>query len=213
MKGVKTWDAIIIGGGVAGLSAAVYLGRAQRQTLVVDSGKSMAKWEPEVQNYLGFPKGISGERLLARGQQQAERYGVHFATDEITKAHKLKTVFRLFGRKRVYHAKSVVLATGIFHLPPAINGVRACLGHSMFFCKDCDGLRVRGKRIAIYGANDEAVDYALGILMYSSSVAIVTDARAPRWNKARARWICEYQIPVYRGRIERVTRRMILRST
>src|SRR6185295_11243502 len=99
MRKKKTWEAIIVGGGVAGLSAAIYLGRAQRQTLVVDSGKSMAKWEPEVQNYLGFPKGISGESLLARGQQQAKRYGVHFAIDEITRADKLKKIFRLLGRK------------------------------------------------------------------------------------------------------------------
>jgi thioredoxin reductase (NADPH) len=101
----------------------------------------------------------------------------------------------------------VVLATGIFHIPPDINGVRACLGHSMFFCKDCDGARVRGKRIAIYGANNEAVDYALGMLMYSSSIAIVTDGRTPQWSKGRARWIREYQIPVYPGHIKRAIRR------
>src|SRR5881394_3071669 len=98
MKWLKTWDAIVVGGGMAGLSAAIYLGRAQRQTLVIDSAKSMAKWEPHVQNYLGFPKGISGKSLLARGRQQAKRYGVHFAADEIIKAGKRKTVFRLLGR-------------------------------------------------------------------------------------------------------------------
>ena len=96
-----------------------------------------------------------------------------------------------------------MLATGIFHLPPDINGVKACLGHSMFFCKDCDGARVRGKRIAIYGANDETADYALGMLMYSSRVCVVTDGRAPRWSKARARWIREYRLPVYPKQIKR----------
>jgi thioredoxin reductase (NADPH) len=203
MPRLKTWDTIIVGAGMAGLSAAVYLGRSQRPTLVIDSAKSMAKWEPEVQNYLGFPKGISGESLLALGRQQAKRYGVHFAADEIVKAGKKDSAFRLLGRKRAYQSKSVVLATGIFHIPPEINGVRACLGHSMFFCKDCDGVRVRGKRIAIYGTTDEAADYALGMLMYSSSVSIVTDGGVPRWSKARARWLREYQIPVHQGHIER----------
>jgi thioredoxin reductase (NADPH) len=87
----EIWDAIIVGGGLAGLSAAIYLGRAQCHTLVIDSAKSMAKWEPNVENYLGFPQGISGLELLKRGRQQAKRYGVHFAADEIGKASREAT--------------------------------------------------------------------------------------------------------------------------
>ncbi len=111
-------------------------------------------------------------------------------------------MFKVRGRKRSYQRKFLLLATGIFHVPPDINGVNACLGHSMFFCKDCDGVRVRGKRIAIYGANDEAVEYALGMLLYSSDVAIVTDGRPTRWNKSSARSVREYQVPVYTDRIQ-----------
>lgn len=76
-------EVIVIGGGIAGLSAAIYLGRAQRDTLVIDSGHSMAKWEPSVENYLGFPKGVDGEDLLKYGRKQAERYEVEFGEDEI----------------------------------------------------------------------------------------------------------------------------------
>jgi thioredoxin reductase (NADPH) len=72
----------------------------------------------------------------------------------------------------------------------------------MFFCKDCDGVRVQGKRIAIYGTNDEAVKYALGMMLYSPHVAIVTDGRPPRWNRTHGRWIREYQVPVYTQRID-----------
>ena len=66
-----------------GLSAAIYLGRAERDTLVIDSGHSMAKWEPMVENYLGFPKGVGGEELLKYGRRQAKRHGVKFKKDEI----------------------------------------------------------------------------------------------------------------------------------
>jgi len=201
MRKKKTWEAIIVGGGVAGLSAAIYLGRAQRETLVIDSGKSMARYEPEVQNYLGFPRGIAGDELLKRGQAQAKRYGTHFLADEVLKASRRNGVFHLRGRRRSYCAKYLLLATGIFHVPPDINGVRSCLGHSMFFCKDCDGVRVRDKRIAIYGTNNEAAEYALGMLLYSSHVAIVTDGHEPKWDKAHARWIREYRIPVYSQKI------------
>ena len=207
MAKVKTWDAIIVGGGIAGLSAAIYLGRAQRATLVIDSGKSMAQWEPEVQNYLGFDKGIAGEELLKRGRQQARRYEVQFRQDEIVKARRRKGEFTLRGKKKSYRSRFLLLATGIFHIPPDINGVGACLGHSMFFCKDCDGVRVRNKRIAVYGANDEAAEYALGMLLYSSHVAVVTDGRQTRWNKSHGQRLLKCQVPIYRQPIERAVHR------
>jgi thioredoxin reductase (NADPH) len=71
----------------------------------------------------------------------------------------------------------------------------------MFFCKDCDGLRVKDKQIAIYGSNEEAAEYALGMLLYSSQVAIVTNGQRPDWSRRHGRWLREYQIPVYREAI------------
>jgi thioredoxin reductase (NADPH) len=194
-------EVIVIGGGIAGLSAAIYLGRAQRDTLVIDSGHSMAKWEPIVENYLGFPKGVGGEDLLKNGKRQARRYEVKFVKDEIATIRRNKNDFALRGQRRTYRARRLLLATGIFHLPPKIPGVRQCLGHSMFFCKDCDGVRVRHKRIAICGANNEAVEYALGMLFYSACVIIATNGEKPRWNRQHARWLKEYEIPVHRARI------------
>jgi thioredoxin reductase (NADPH) len=101
----------------------------------------------------------------------------------------------------------LLLATGIFHLPPEIPGVKQCLGHSMFFCKDCDGCRVREKRIAIIGANNEAVEYALGMLHYSACVIVATNGKKPNWDKQHARWLSEYEIPVERRSIKDVEHR------
>jgi thioredoxin reductase (NADPH) len=202
----NTREAIVIGGGIAGLSAAIYLGRAQRDTLVIDSGHSMAKWEPDVENYLGFPQGVAGEELLQNGRKQAKKYGVRFAQDEIKTVSANKSVFILRG-KRTYRTRRLLLATGIFHLPPDIPGVKQCLGHSMFFCKDCDGCRVRGKRIAIIGVNNEAVEYALGMLCYSACVIVATNGKKPGWDRQHARWLAEYEIPVARKRIRDVDHR------
>src|SRR3954449_8869409 len=83
----RTREVIVIGGGIAGLSAAIYLGRAQRDTLVIDSGHSMAKWEPVVGNYLGFPDGVSGEDLLTFGRKQAEVHDVRFTADEVRRVN------------------------------------------------------------------------------------------------------------------------------
>lgn len=203
----NTREVIVIGGGIAGLSAAIYLGRAQRDTLVIDSGHSMAKLEPAVENYLGFPDGVGGEELLRNGRKQAERYDVRFVQDEIKTVSARDSVFVLKGKKKTYRTNRLLLATGIFHLPPEIPGVKECLGHSMFFCKDCDGCRVRERRIAIIGANNEAVEYALGMLHYSPCVIVATNGARPHWDKRHARWLAEYEIPVARKRIRDVHRR------
>jgi len=200
-------EVIVVGGGIAGLSAAIYLGRAQRDVLVVDSGHSMAKWEPVVQNYLGFPNGVGGEALLKNGRAQARHYEARIVRDRISNVSARKSVFILKGRRKTYRTKKLLLATGIFHLPPEIPGVKECLGHSMFFCKDCDGYRVRGKRIAIVGANNEAVEYALGMLDYSSCVIIATNGNRARWDRQHARWLEEYEIPVARKPIRDVVHR------
>jgi thioredoxin reductase (NADPH) len=199
-------EVIIVGAGLAGLSAAIYLGRGRIDALVIHGGKSMARWEPDVENYLGFPKGIAGEELLRRGRRQAEKYGARFIRDEVSSATRRRGQFRLRG-KHTYHCRRLLLATGAFHVPPDIPGVKPCLGHSMFFCKDCDGFRVRNQRIAIYGWTNEAVEYGLAMLAFSPRVMIVTDGRAPRWDRTHARWLKLYQVPSYTASITRVRRR------
>ena len=198
---------IVVGGGIAGLSAAIYLGRAQRDTLVIDSGHSMAKREPKVENYLEFPKGVDGADLLKFGREQAEHHHVEFAEDEIVSVKNDKNVFFCQGKDRDYRAQRLLIATGIFHVPPEIPGVRECLGHSMFFCKDCDGYRVRGNRIAVIGASNEAVEYALGMLYYSPCVIIAPNGERQRWDKQHAKWLREYEIPVHQEKIRDVKHR------
>jgi thioredoxin reductase (NADPH) len=207
MNDPRVREVIVIGGGIAGLSAAIYLGRAQRDVLVIDSGHSMARWEPVVENYLGFPEGVDGSDLLKFGRRQAERHEVKFTDDRIERIERDGDLFVLHGRHRSYHAKRLLLATGIFHIPPDIPGVKDCLGHSMFFCKDCDGFRVQEKRIAICGANDEAVEYALGMLLYSPCVMVATNGEQPHWSEQHQQWIEEYAIPVHTARIKDVEHR------
>ncbi|MEO7300734.1 MAG: NAD(P)/FAD-dependent oxidoreductase [Verrucomicrobiota bacterium] len=200
----KTWDVIIIGGGCAGLSAAIYLGRAMRSVLLIDAGQSMAIWEPDVQNYFGFPEGIAGKDLIERGKNHATRYGAEIVPDEISEARRDQDGFVLNGKETVYRAKRVLLATGILHIPPDIPHVNECLGHSMFFCKDCDGFRNKEKQITILGWNNDAVEYALGMLCYAACVSIATNGRKPEWDKVHAEWVSEYKIPLYSEKITEV---------
>src|SRR4051812_36873519 len=167
-------EVIIVGGRPPRLSAAIYLGGAKRDTLLINTEKSVAGWDPDSQNYLGFPAGIAGDKLLELGRRQAERYGVRFQRDEILSAITTCKGFLLRGKTGRFRCRRLLLATGIFHIPPDIPNVRPCLGRSMFFCKDCDGYRVQNQAIAVYGWTNEAVEYALGMLVYSACVSLVT---------------------------------------
>jgi thioredoxin reductase (NADPH) len=191
------WDCAIVGGGIAGLSAAIYLGRSRRRTVVIDSGHSMAQWEEMVDNYLGFPDGVGGRALLDRGRQQARLFGAILREDDIYKIRRHeRDPFVVEGRQGEYQALRVLLATGLTHLLPEIPGAKACLGKSVFFCKDCDAFRVQERRIAVMGSRDEAVRYALGMLAFSSSVCLSTNGEPPAWSRRSQAWIEEYGIPV-----------------
>ena len=207
------WDAVIVGGGLAGLSAALYLGRSHRRALLVDAGESMARWEPIVENYLGFPEGLSGQRLLDLGRSQVRKFGVHTIQDRITRIRREGEIFLLEGVD-TYRAACVLLATGLTHLLPDIPGADACLGQSVFFCKDCDAFRVRGKQIVVYGRRKEAARYALVMLAFSPSVTIVTDGKEPVWDRTWHEALVEYGVPIRRepintlvhseGRLQRI---------
>jgi len=204
MKPERTREVVVIGGGLAGLSAAIYLGRSRRDTLVIHSDRSMAKWESDVQNYLGFPDGIDGTELLARARTQVARFHVDIIEDEVRSLRKDGETFQLQGQQADYSAKRVLIATGLTHLPPEIHGVKDCLGKSLFFCKDCDAYRVQGKRIVIIGRNNEAADYALAMLLFSPSVMIATNGKEPTWDSAHAEWLEEYRIFVRQDQIRMV---------
>ena len=199
------WDVLIVGGGPAGLSAAIYLGRSRRKTLLIHSGHSMAKWETDVQNYLGFPNGIDGNDLLSLGRAQALRFHVEVVEDEVSSLVKIgNETFEAQGRASTYAAKRVLIATGLTHLPPEIPGVKDCLGKSLFFCKDCDAFRVQRQRIVIVGDNNEAADYALAMLLYSANVMVATNGTDPRWDADRDAWLREYHVTIRRERMSAI---------
>ncbi len=204
MTDQKPREVIVIGGGLAGLSAAIYLGRSRRDAMLIHSDRSMAKWEGDVQNYLGFPDGIAGPAILERGRRQVKRFGVEILADEVQALRKDEEIFHVIGKAQSYSAKRVLVATGLTHLPPEIAGVRECLGVSLFFCKDCDAYRVQGKRIVIIGHNNEAADYALAMLLFSPRVLIATNGHDTTWDRTRANWIEEYRIALRKDRITAV---------
>lgn len=146
-------DCLIVGGGVAGLTAAVYMGRYKRRALVFDDDGSRLKRIPRTRNVPGFPDGIEGPELLARLRAQAARYGVPVEPTRIERVQRLADgTFRAEAGDRAWHARFLLLATGARDVEPEIEGILdATLAGQVRYCPICDGYETEGRRVAVLG--------------------------------------------------------------
>jgi len=153
------YDIIIIGGGPAGLTAAIYAARHNNKTLVLEGnkvgGKSLqAHW---VENYPGFPDGISGPDLMALMEKQAAKFGAEFSTETVVGIADFGELKMLTTRKGVKQAKAVIIATGVSRRSLSVKGENEFKGRGVSYCGVCDGPFFRGKTVAIIGGGHEAV--------------------------------------------------------
>jgi thioredoxin reductase (NADPH) len=149
------YDAIIIGAGPAGLTAATYLARYRRRVLVLDGGRSRASWIPESHNTPGFPRGVGGPELLARLRDQAKAFGAECCESRANALTKTGGAFQLETTDGVFHATCVLLATGVIDRAPALYGLEAAIRDSRVrMCPICDAYEAIDKRIAVLGDGD-----------------------------------------------------------
>jgi thioredoxin reductase (NADPH) len=167
-------DCLIIGGGPAGLTAAIYLARYRRRVLVADSGQSRAAWIPKTHNYPGFEDGISGKALLRKLREQAEEYGAKFQQAEVTALEKDGDVFITRINDETLRAKRVIMATGIVDETPQLPGLReAVYEGALRFCPICDGYEARDQRIAVLGHAETGYRKAIFLRTYSKDVTFL----------------------------------------
>src|SRR4051794_13501185 len=121
-------DCLVIGGGAAGLTAAVYLGRYKRRALILDAGDSRLQCIPRTRNVPGFPDGIEGPELLARMREHARKYGTPTEQAKVDRVQCLEDgSFRAQAGQRTWRARFVILATGARDVEPEIEGIRDAL--------------------------------------------------------------------------------------
>jgi thioredoxin reductase (NADPH) len=176
------YDCIIIGGGIAGLQAAIQLGRYQRRVLVVDSNRGRSTLCRSYHNLLGWPDGVSGEHLRSLGRNQAENLGVEFAEDEIIRAEKNSSAFELTAKSNTtWQAKSLLLATGVSdRIPVELFPMLApCLGLRIYVCPDCDGYETRGHRTVIMGSGDTGAQLALTLTSWTKEIYYINHEQKP----------------------------------
>jgi thioredoxin reductase (NADPH) len=204
---MKTYDIVIIGGGPAGLSAAVYGSRALRSVLVIDNSEGRSSYNQTNENYLGFPKGIKARKLRELGKKQAEKFGAEFAKDEVVDVKKKKTGFTLKGLKGSYGARTVILAQGVTDYFPVFHGSERYVGRSLFWCLLCDGYKVQGKRVALLGFDDEAVNTLKRLKEYTKDIVFLTncDETGDKISDVKRKELKKMRVPLHYGSIEKVT--------
>jgi thioredoxin reductase (NADPH) len=171
----RAFDAVIVGGGPAGLLAAVYLTRFRRAVAVIDSGWSRTALIPRTHNAPGFPDGIAGEELLERLSRQATRYGAEIVRGEARRIRRDGECFALESAAGDISARSVLFATGVANVEPDVPGhddaVRAGL---IRYCPICDGHEVTGKRIAVLGCDERAPSELEFLRTYSDRLELLS---------------------------------------
>jgi thioredoxin reductase (NADPH) len=174
-------DCLIVGGGPAGLTAALYLARYRRDVLVVDDGASRTALIPESHNYPGFSDGISGEALLARLGEQAEQYGARRRRGRVEAVERDGDLFVAeMGRQRL-RARRVLLATGIVDDSPDLPDLEFVIERgALRYCPICDAYEALDKKIGVLGRATPAAKKALFLRTWSRDVTVLaTDAPEP----------------------------------
>lgn len=177
MADTELLDALVIGAGPAGLTAALYLARFRRRFAVLDSGDSRAALIPVSHNFPGFPDGISGTALLGVLTEQARRYGAVVTSACVTELRRCDDgTFLARAGQREWRACTVLLATGSHdrtpRWPTAHDAVR---GGYLRYCPICDGFEVIDKNIAVLGGSDHSVREALFVRHYTPRVTLLAD--------------------------------------
>jgi thioredoxin reductase (NADPH) len=175
-------DCLVIGGGPAGLTAAIYLARFHLKLRVIDAGNSRASLIPCTRNHAGFPDGISGVELIERMKAQAQKYGAAIETGRVTRLDRRGDGgFDAEWGSGSASARAVLLATGIANRrPPMDEGLHdEALARGLIrYCPICDGYEVTDKRVGVIGSGARGVAEALFLRSYSTDITLIAPDRA-----------------------------------
>ena len=178
----KIYDIIIIGAGPAGISASLYTKRANLSVCVIYSGESQLEKAHKIENYYGFPNGISGFDLYSSGIEQAKNLGIDVIEAEVTHIEMIEPPpspkYSIKAGEDEFCANVVILATGNKKLKPAISGITEFEGKGVSYCAVCDGFFYRKKTVAVIGNRTFAVAEASHLAHLAENVAILTDGKS-----------------------------------
>ncbi|EXX88027.1 NAD(P)/FAD-dependent oxidoreductase, partial [Paenibacillus darwinianus] len=174
------YDCAIVGGGIAGIQAAVQLGRYRHSVAVIDAADGRSTMCRRYHNLLGFPEGISGPELRAVGRRQAERLGVKFIQGRGTAAKREGEHFLVMVDDLAeVRAQRLLIATGVKDRLPDLPELRPCLGITVFVCPDCDGYEAADRRTLVLGAGEASVSMALELTHWTRNIVCINHEMKP----------------------------------
>lgn len=169
------WDAIVVGGGPAGLAAATWLARYRRRTLVIDAGEHRNQHVSHTHGYLTRDVATPRELLDAARTDLRSYAEVELSSGTVTAIHGSSGRFRVETDGPTHHARRIVLATGVVDVLPEVENVMEHYGESLFHCPSCDGYEARDRDVVVLGWSEHVCGFALSLLDWASSVTLVTD--------------------------------------
>jgi thioredoxin reductase len=177
------YDCVVIGGGPAGLTCALFLGRYLRRVVIVDAGRQRNLAARGIHGFLGS-EGIAPRELLRRGRREAARVGVELRTASALAVRRLDDRFEVRTDGGKLRGRRLVLAYGLHDRLPALPAFERYYGRSIFHCRDCDGFEARGLKIGLLGSGKPALRYALGLRQWKGEITVLTNGAPPRlWRK------------------------------
>jgi thioredoxin reductase (NADPH) len=179
------YDVVIIGGGPAGTTAAIYTSRAGLKTVVIDRGLTAGALgiTSKIANYPGLLEEISGAQLLERMRTQARSFGAEFISDKVIGVDLLAAEKTVFGNNGSFAARSVIIATGSMGRGTRVKGEDDLLGHGVSYCATCDAAFFRDQDVVVAGYSDEAVEEALFLTRFVNRVHFLSptpELKAPQ---------------------------------
>ncbi len=181
----SNYDVLIIGGGPAGATAAIYTARAGLKTLVIDKGLTAGALgiTGKIANYPGLNAEVSGAQLLENMRNQARSFGAEFVSDKVIGVDLLSEQKTVFGNSGTYSGRAVIIATGSMGRGSRVNGEDELLGRGVSYCATCDAAFFRGTEVLVAGNSDEAIEEALFLTRFVNRVHFLSptpELKAPQ---------------------------------